>query len=295
MRLTKARLALVALAVPLAFPLAAHADQHVNTCTVAAAGTINSFSATCTSAPANDDNGTYAFSITWPVFPCTGVPGAAFSGTASGTTPEGPIGNSPALALISTGGQSDLSIGFSAGPGEGTERHTAMFKFSCPSGLVTTAGGQVSELEGTGSTTPSQPNSAYCPYGQVTGAITYTPPLGASGSSNAVMTLTLTCYGAPGSLGAGTYSITLNSTDTGGCVSGSGVGTISGSGPSGPVSGAWMYGRNAVHHFGFPPSGTGFITMGGHTYGFYLWLDLVPTGSCPYVGGTIVGHGLVVG
>jgi len=293
------KLAALALAVPLAMPVAAHAAMDPNVCTVAAGGSVTSFSMNCTSTPSNDDAGAYSIAITWSLTnPClspTSVNGATYTGTASGTTPEGSISNAPVLAVVyPTNPNSDLSIGFSTPGNDGTERHTMQLQFTCPSGgLLPT--GQVWELDATG--IGNSPNSAYCSYGNVTGPVTFSPALGATGQTTYTMTLTLNCVGANGTV-AGTYTVTITGTDYGGCVSGAGTGTISGTGPGGvPVNGAWMYSRNGVHYFGFPPSGTGFIHMGGQTYGFYLWLDLIPPlgTPCLFSAGSIVGHAIVMG
>ncbi|MDQ1684663.1 MAG: hypothetical protein QOC82_1400 [Frankiaceae bacterium] len=305
----RTKLAALALAAPLALPVAAHAAMDPNVCNVAAGGSVTSFNMTCAST--NDDAGAYSISITWAtVSPCFGagapVSAATYTGTATGTTPEGSIsgsfttagavsGAAPALAVVYPNNPTgDLSIGYSTPGNDGTERHTMQLQFTCTSGGLLEPTGQVWELDAT--SVGNSPNSAYCSYGNVTGPVTFTPGLGASGPTNYTMTLTLNCVGANGTV-AGTYAVTITGTDGGGCLGGSGTGTISGTGPGGvPVSGAWMYGRHGVHYYGFPPSGTGFIHMGGQTYGFYLWLDLVPTGlACPVYAGSIVGHGIVMG
>jgi hypothetical protein len=296
----RTKLAALALAAPLALPVAAHAAMDPNVCSVTTGGSVTSFSMTCTTTPANDDAGAYSITITWPVSPCLGTPtsvnGTAYTGTASGTTPEGSISNAPALAVVyPTNPNDDLSIGYSTPGNDGTERHTMQLQFTCASGGLLQPTGQVWELDATG--VGNSPSSAYCSYGNVTGPVTFTPGLGASGPTNYTMTLTLTCVG-PNNTVAGTYTVTITGTDGGGCLGGAGTGTISGTGPGGvPVNGAWMYSRNGVHYFGFPPSGTGFIHMGGQTYGFYLWLDLVPGPGlpCPVYAGSIVGHGIVMG
>jgi hypothetical protein len=287
----RTRLAAFALAVPLALPVSAHAAMHANVCTVATGGTTTSFTMSCTAATPNDDSGTYSINVSWPVSPCIGT-ATTFTGVASGTTPEGSFSNAPALALVyPTGQPNDLSIGFSTPGSDGTERHTAQLQFTCPTGALQ-PNGQVSELDSTG--VGSATNTAYCSYGNVVGNVTFTPPIGVSGTSHYVMRLTMNCVGNGI---AGTYTVTLTGDDVGGCVTGAGSGTISGTGPGGPFSGAWMYGRSGIHYFGFPPSGTGFINMGGQTYGFYLWLDLVPPPgvTCPIPTGGIIGHSIVSG
>jgi hypothetical protein len=299
MRSARVRLALLALVLPVFAPGAAHANQNLNNCTVAAGGTVTSFSATCAGvAAANPDSGAYSFTFTWPVNPC--LTSGPMSGTVTGSGPYGTFGPGAALAVVNPGGVNDLNFGFQQNNGSNTGRHTGFFQFTCSFnvGVVNMSGGQISEIEAV-SAVPSAPGSAYCPYGSVNGNAAYSPGAGTTGSSTLTMTLALSCIGAGGAGlggGAGTYAITLSGPETGGCYSGNGAGAISGTGPGGVISGAWTYSRNAVHYYGFPPTGTGYIRMGGKVYGFYLWLDIVPAAgqTCPLYTGTVVGHGLVV-
>lgn len=300
MKKSRARLALVALALPLLVPTAASADPYLNNCTVPANSVITSFTATCSGANGpNVDSGVYTFNFTWPVNPCL-TAGGPVAGSVTGNGPWGPFNQGAALALINASNLHDLNFGFfRQSGGSATGRHSAMFRFTCIAGTgFVQPNGQVSQIEAIYSA-GSMPNSSYCAYGGINGTATYNAPgAGWSGQTGLTMALTIVCTGIGAS--AGTYTITSSGIETGGCNSGVGTGTITGTGPGGQaVSGAWTYGRSTVHYFGFPPNGTGFIRMGERVYGFYLWLDVIanPTGGpmpCPLPGGAIVGHGLVI-
>jgi len=295
------RLALLGAALPLLIVAPAHADPYKNDCTVPPNSVVTGFTATCTASGGgtNVDSGTYTFSFTWLANPCLAGSGAV-AGTVSGSGPWGPFAQGAALAVLNSSVH-DLNFGFYKPTGAATGRHTAFFRFTC----VGTAGilqatGTISQIEAV-SAAGSLPDSAYCPYGGMSGAIQYQAPgAGWTGTTPFTMALNITCNGA--GVTNGSYQITSTGIEYGGCNNGTGAGTISGTGPGGQsITGAWTYGRNTVHYYGFPPNGTGYIRMGGVVYGFYLWLDVAPIGQtsggplpCPLPGGPLVGHGLVI-
>lgn len=154
-------------------------------------------------------------------------------------------------------------------------------------------------------------STAYCPYGSVTGSISYVPALSVHAplfvTTSWTLKLHMVCTGmAPSD---GTYDLTINGKSTENCETGTGGGNVQYGGQKTNagvedgtiVGGGWTYTRGTVHYYGYPGSGDGNFTVVNtngevRTFTMYLWLDLVPSTTsadpgCPGLGGNIIGHG----
>jgi hypothetical protein len=131
-----------------------------------------------------------------------------------------------------------------------------------------------------------EPDTAYCPYGSVTGAGSWSPNVD-SNLSNHVLTITVAanCTGAGDE--SGFYSVTLTGSSLENCAGGDGSGGVSGVSPEGTMSGTFTFYKIGVHYYI-----NGSYTAAGEPHTLQLWLDILPLASpCNYGAAPLIGHG----
>ncbi|MBV9098437.1 MAG: hypothetical protein JO079_10310 [Frankiaceae bacterium] len=132
-------------------------------------------------------------------------------------------------------------------------------------------------------------DAAYCPYGSITGAGTWTPPETATPAPHVFVWDTnanCTSWGDE----AGAYHIVFNGTSNDACTVGTGSGQLSGFGPEGAIIGSFTFYRGGIHLY---ISGT--FVSGGEEHSLQYWLDvLASTDLCSYSTAPLIGHGGIV-
>lgn len=133
-------------------------------------------------------------------------------------------------------------------------------------------------------------DAAYCPYGSVTGNGTWSPAeTTVTTRHDFVWDTTATCTGGDD---GGLYRIVFNGSAIDNCVSGNGSGTLTGSGPEGPITGTFTFRRIGIHLYI-----SGDFLSGGERHTLQYWLDILPPGGdnslCNYTTAPLIGHGVI--
>jgi len=133
-------------------------------------------------------------------------------------------------------------------------------------------------------------DAAYCPAGSITGVGTWTPPITTVMMAHALTWTThAQCTGSGDENGA--YDIGFNGTSNEDCATGTGQGTLTGTGPEGGISGTFTFRRIGVHLYI-----SGMFLSGGEEHTLQYWLDVImPTseGVCVYSSAPLIGHGVI--
>jgi len=132
-------------------------------------------------------------------------------------------------------------------------------------------------------------DAAYCPYGSITGTGTWTPPETATLAPHVfVWDTNATCTGTADD--GGFYHVTFTGSANDACTAGTGAGTLSGTGPEGPISGSFTFYRGGIHLY---ISGT--FVSGGEQHNLQYWLDVLAStdGVCSYSTAPLIGHGAI--
>jgi len=133
-------------------------------------------------------------------------------------------------------------------------------------------------------------DTAYCPYGSITGTGSWTPAETATLAPHVFAWDTnANCLGAGDDSGA--YHIVFSGSSNDACTAGTGSGTLSGSGPEGPIAGSFTFYRGGIHLY---ISGT--FLSGGEQHNLQYWLDVLAStnGVCSYSTAPLIGHGAIV-
>ena len=149
------------------------------------------------------------------------------------------------------------------------------------------------ELAVPASQDPPVERTSDCPYGNVTGDITYnTAVTTTKGRVTWTMNLHADCVGS-GPV-AGHYDLTFTGSSDESCSEGTGGATVTGTGPNGAITGTWSFTRGGIHYYGYAPRGNGHFTdsLGEHQMAW--WLDILTGGNpCPGLTADVAGHGLI--